>query len=780
MSIAAALLTVVVPVHDTEDYLEECIGSILEQPIDNLEIIAVDDASTDGSPDILSRLAAADERLRVLTMKTNVGPGLARNAGLAGARSTYVAFLDSDDFYLPGALARLLAIARSDRVDFAAGSAQSYLESSSGEIYTAKNLTRKNLVDARSASIEECPEIIYVQHSCQCVFNRDFLAKNDLQFRRSYHEDNDFITECIFAASVISVMSGLTLYNHRKRNLWRGTPPSITQQGQVGERLWLKLDNRRNSLNAFRRSPRPSGPKKRRSIEQFFVCRDLTHFARGVLPVVARDLTRADRSKYYGQLAELYRPSTRIVRCRPHRRKARRRYSVDADVALIFELLMDRRHAELDALLADEPINEETINALLHDGAPTLAADLFRDLKEGTSRLVRHLDTAQLPVIPEHVARVVLHIGMRKTGSTYLQNVLEQNRTTLAGRGVLFPAFGMRRRSHARPLRTAGHDALVDAISSGNLGRVAGFRDEIAAAAECDRVILSCERLSLLGTERDLATLQAMLGNTEQRIVLVLRRQDIWAEACYREMVTNGYGRTTAGIEEYAHDLAEQGVLDYRRLVEMWARAFGRKDLTIRTLDDIGVDPLGFVREVVGLAGAADNGDLVEPDISGANRFELGRDDLEVIRLFNGLPFYNRRHYFEFVDAYHGWRASEAEPANRFRLMAFETRRLLVDRYREGNAWIAREFFGRDSDLFEMEIVDDSIEAPDIPLEKLRFAFSFYANTGDRHAKAGTRNLVHGGWLDDIVRRAESKRRKRWPHSPGTAGSGDGPRSRMP
>ena len=67
-------------------------------------------------------------------------------------------------------------------------------------------------------------------------------------------------------------------------------------------------------------------------------------------------------------------------------------------------------------------------------------------------------------------------------------------------------------------------------------------------------------------------------------------------------------------------------------------------------------------------------------------------------------------------------------------------------------------FLGRsaDTDLFDMEVVEQDVEAPDISLEKLRFALSFYVSTGDGYAEAGSRNLVDGGWLETIARQAKS------------------------
>src|SRR3954463_5066653 len=90
------VLSVVVPVYNVADYLEECLDSLLGQSLAELEVIAVDDGSTDRSSEILRRRAAKDARLRVLT-QANAGQGAARNRAVAEACGEFLTFCDGDD-----------------------------------------------------------------------------------------------------------------------------------------------------------------------------------------------------------------------------------------------------------------------------------------------------------------------------------------------------------------------------------------------------------------------------------------------------------------------------------------------------------------------------------------------------------------------------------------------------------------------------------------------------------------------------------------------------------
>ncbi|WP_203965905.1 bifunctional glycosyltransferase/CDP-glycerol:glycerophosphate glycerophosphotransferase [Actinocatenispora thailandica] len=103
------LLSVVVPAYDVQDYLGECLDSLLTQRFTDVEVIGVDDCSPDGSGRVLDEYAARDPRLRVLHLPVNRGLGPARNAGLAAATGEYVWFVDSDDWVDEQSLARIAA-----------------------------------------------------------------------------------------------------------------------------------------------------------------------------------------------------------------------------------------------------------------------------------------------------------------------------------------------------------------------------------------------------------------------------------------------------------------------------------------------------------------------------------------------------------------------------------------------------------------------------------------------------------------------------------------------
>ena len=93
------IITIIVPVYNVEKYLERCTQSLVNQTYQNIEIILVDDCSTDSSPEICDRLAQTDNRIKVIHKEKNEGLGFARNTGIENASGDYILFIDSDDYF---------------------------------------------------------------------------------------------------------------------------------------------------------------------------------------------------------------------------------------------------------------------------------------------------------------------------------------------------------------------------------------------------------------------------------------------------------------------------------------------------------------------------------------------------------------------------------------------------------------------------------------------------------------------------------------------------------
>ncbi len=112
------LISVIIPVYNVEKYIEKCIDSVCKQTYSNLEIIIIDDGSTDGSGKLCDKWQKEDDRIIVLH-KRNSGQSGARNAGLDISKGDYIAFVDSDDYILPNMYEELLNLLRENHADIA-------------------------------------------------------------------------------------------------------------------------------------------------------------------------------------------------------------------------------------------------------------------------------------------------------------------------------------------------------------------------------------------------------------------------------------------------------------------------------------------------------------------------------------------------------------------------------------------------------------------------------------------------------------------------------------
>ena len=102
------LLSIIIPVYNVEKYLAQCLDSVLYPDMPEYEIVCVNDGSTDSSPAILSQYAAKYPGQIRIVNRPNGGLGAASNTGIENALGKYITFLDSDDYYAPGAVAEML------------------------------------------------------------------------------------------------------------------------------------------------------------------------------------------------------------------------------------------------------------------------------------------------------------------------------------------------------------------------------------------------------------------------------------------------------------------------------------------------------------------------------------------------------------------------------------------------------------------------------------------------------------------------------------------------
>ena len=178
MSLSCPKLSFVVPVYNVASYLEECLSSLCGQTFMDVEVICIDDGSTDGSDEILSRWALKDQRVCVVS-QPNGGVSRARNAGLSLARGDYVWFVDGDDYIDLDATSELLSEACGQDADIVVFGVRAFPEEPQwvGEMFNPRDFVFEG--DGRDVLLAEAGCIPSASNK---IYRREFLTQNSIRF----------------------------------------------------------------------------------------------------------------------------------------------------------------------------------------------------------------------------------------------------------------------------------------------------------------------------------------------------------------------------------------------------------------------------------------------------------------------------------------------------------------------------------------------------------------------------------------------------------------------
>lgn len=184
------LLSVIIPVYNTAAYLESCIQSLLDQDEPDLEIIAVDDGSTDDSRQILDKIARSDARLRVFS-KENGGQGSARNYGLSEARGRYIAFVDSDDTVATNLLSQVAPYLSDPAIDVVSFGID--FRDTDGRTVASRGVATEFLSTGETIFLDAMIDRNFLSSACNKVYRRELLSEYEISFPelRAY-EDSVF------------------------------------------------------------------------------------------------------------------------------------------------------------------------------------------------------------------------------------------------------------------------------------------------------------------------------------------------------------------------------------------------------------------------------------------------------------------------------------------------------------------------------------------------------------------------------------------------------------
>ncbi len=662
------MLSLIVTFYDETAFLRTALRSVRNQGIADLDLILVNDNPESFSPDDMAALTSGFD-LRLVQHTRNSGLSAARNSGIAAARGDWVGFLDADDYFTVGGLARHYAYARETGADIThAACLLGQVSSVRAKILErdAKMHMQKRLRTGPMAA----EEAQFIVSSWSSIYRAAFLAEKGIAFdpEQRKFEDRLFVLNAVTTAETIAFL---------------GAPA----------RVWRK---RANSIS--------SAPTTREThllqVQLLEKCLDWMRAETERLDLGARFLKR-----------ELFNSVSRLI------------WDMD-----IIERLADDdpdyadMGRRIQALLGEESFgqqiyNDPMIQATSRVGMQTRKGFFGREdfftihkaLREGDFKAAHALMEERKPqptrrgwVPVQREKRLIIHVGLHKTGSTFIQHHLRAHAPAMLERGILVPETGFDQQTMGRPGALSGHQGLIRAMRTEDNETWAAFHREVTETP-AGTILISAENFGFPTIpERDdlIDRLFQRLGRFAQTdVIALLRPVDAYAETFYSEWVVSGHPGGSRSIAEFLVDQA----CNLTDLPGFFAPFEAQTGRNVRLADFRGVDgtrdPWQVFCELAGFdAGAFPTLDVpryATPD----------RESVVLLQLMNTMmlePGKRRR----LMDTYF---AGLTDEGDRARLLSPEQRLDLLQLYKSASAEFARS---RGS-LTDLDAIEAEIRATD-------------------------------------------------------------------
>ncbi|MBU6339210.1 MAG: glycosyltransferase [Rickettsiales bacterium] len=198
-------ISVIIPVYNAREYLGRCLDSVCNQTLEDVEIICVDDCSTDNSLEILEKYGAKYKNLKVVHLEKNQGESIARNTGLKLAKGEYIAFVDNDDEIDLNFYEKLYEKASSTSSDIAKAQV------------TTIGYDGKRTV---SQQIQNDSKFMFVGDWWTAIYKRSMIKQNNILLPENYPLGGDllFLNEAVAKANKLELVHGVYYYHYKREN----------------------------------------------------------------------------------------------------------------------------------------------------------------------------------------------------------------------------------------------------------------------------------------------------------------------------------------------------------------------------------------------------------------------------------------------------------------------------------------------------------------------------------------------------------------------------------
>lgn len=212
-------VSIIIPIYNVEEYIDDCLYSVLNQTYSNIEILCIDDCGKDDSMNHVEKMAENDERFKILVHSHNRGQAAARNTGLEAASGKYVFFLDSDDVIIKNTIERMVLLSEEYSLD----AIRATMINFEGEI---PSTFFENTKDSGEEAIIQSGRNLFCMfeqnnhlygEACGVLYLKDFLVQNEIFFKEGIiYEDNVFSFK-VYMRSQKMMFLKESLYYYRQR-----------------------------------------------------------------------------------------------------------------------------------------------------------------------------------------------------------------------------------------------------------------------------------------------------------------------------------------------------------------------------------------------------------------------------------------------------------------------------------------------------------------------------------------------------------------------------------
>jgi len=537
-------ISVIVPVYNTQKYITQCLESILIQSLEEIEIIVVNDCSSDQSLQIIDGYKQNDQRIHVINHVKNRGLPAARNSGVYHAKGQYIIHLDSDDFWIDrDMLKNLFERSEIDGCDILRFNGYRF----------NKSLGEKKLynIELTNSAFDNEKRLWIYGAVYLYFFRKKFLDKNKLKFHEgiSIGEDAIFLSKALPEAKGISSITN-KYYAYRENN------------ESLMRKVW--------SLDEFLQEERSAqivienlGMKSDASLT-FLIDRINNYWLIKIAPRAFEQLKPKDRITFFESASKNF----QILDSNTD--KIAKKLSKNA-----MEVQKYFQKKEYKSL-------ERDFRSRINNKLSSMSKAPFKEWPKAAIKHKNYEDRVGYKI----PGKIFIHAGTHKSGSSLLQVFLDENRDALARRGYFYSSSANLLRTginaHLLPL------SLIDKVNILNLPVLeadiiwSNLLQEYLDSG-CKHLIISSEFFCPEVTWDelpDLSLLKKFIGNNDVEFIFYLREQAERLESGYSQLIRSAPRYYSKTFKEYLED--SKDIADYKKLLDIYAEQFGLSSINPR------------------------------------------------------------------------------------------------------------------------------------------------------------------------------------------------------